>query len=184
MAVCSRPASAAAVQQLSPSVTRRLVEARCSATSFLISFLRKPFTGSSLILRGRRSSLVDTAATNGCLPAAPRPRRPGRLLAGGTPAPPPRTVPTEVGVVHLDPALQPLPPLPLGHDVHDLLLQRPSVGLLDAETPAQLDRADAVLGGGDQPHRQEPCPERQLGGVEDRAGGERDLRSEEHTSEL
>src|SRR4051795_9979649 len=106
---------------------------------------------------------------------ARRHRRHERLLAGGTPAPPPRTVPAEVGVVHLDPAVQPLPPLPLGHDAHDLLLQRPSVRLLDAETPAQLDRADAVLGGGDQPHRQEPAGERQLGGVEDRAGGERDL---------
>src|SRR5215204_7373653 len=78
IAVCSSPASVAAVQQRSPSVTRRLVEAKCSATSFLISFLRKPLTGRSLILRGRRSSVVEIAATKGCLPAAPRPRLPGR----------------------------------------------------------------------------------------------------------
>src|ERR687890_929155 len=78
IAVCSSPTSAAAVQQRSPLVTSRLVEARCSATSLLTSFLRKPLTGRSLILRGRRSSVVDTAATKGCLPAAPRPRLPGR----------------------------------------------------------------------------------------------------------
>src|SRR3954454_9897074 len=95
ISLCSRPASAAAVQQLSPSVTRRLIEARCSATSFLISFLRKPLTGSRSILRGRRSSPVETAATKGCF----------RPL-------PPRTLPAEIRVVHLDPAVQPLPALP------------------------------------------------------------------------
>src|SRR3712207_642987 len=78
MAVCSRPASPIAAQQLSPSVTTRLVDARWAATSLLTSLLRKPLTGRSLILRGRRSSLVETAATKGCLPAAPRPRLPGR----------------------------------------------------------------------------------------------------------
>src|SRR3954447_7738275 len=128
IALCSRPASAAAVQQLSPSVTRRLIEARCSATSFLISFLRKPLTSSRSILRGRRSSPVETAATKGCLPAPP--------------APPPRTVPAEIRVVHLDPAVQPLPALPLGHHGHDLLHQGPGVGLLDAQPSLQLDRAD------------------------------------------
>src|ERR671928_1281881 len=76
IALCSSPASAAAVQQLSPSVTRRAVEARCSATSLLTSFLRKPLTGRSLILRGRRASPVETTATNGCFPAAPPPRLP------------------------------------------------------------------------------------------------------------
>src|SRR3712207_7928281 len=39
----------------------------------------------------------------------------------------------EVGVVHLDPAVQPLLAVPLGHGVHDLLLQRSGVGLLDPE---------------------------------------------------
>ena len=48
------------------------------ARGFAVLPRRRPLTGSSLILRGRRSSLVDTAATKGCLPAAPRPRLPGR----------------------------------------------------------------------------------------------------------
>src|SRR5215211_5788862 len=41
IAVCSSPASAAAVQQRSPSVTSQLVEARCLATSFLTSLALK-----------------------------------------------------------------------------------------------------------------------------------------------
>src|SRR3954451_13675497 len=98
-----------------------------------------------------------------------------RLLAGGAAAALARAVAAEVGVVHLDPAVQALGVLPSGHHGHDLLLQGPGVGLLDAEPAAQLDRADPVLGGGDQPHGQEPGRERQLGGVEDRARGERDL---------
>src|SRR5215212_10936265 len=49
------------------------------------------------------------------------------------------------------------------------------VCLMPSLRPSSIDRADAVLGGGDQPHGQEPYGERQLGGVEDGAGGERDL---------
>src|SRR5688500_13049435 len=40
----------------------------------------------------------------------------------------------------------------LGHDVHDRLRQAPGVGRLDPQTTTQLDRADPVLGGSDQPH--------------------------------
>ena len=42
----------------------------------VISRLRKPLTGASLALRGRPSGPVATAATNGVLPCAPRPRLP------------------------------------------------------------------------------------------------------------
>ena len=42
----------------------------------MISRLRKPSTGTSLTLRGRPSGPVETAATNGVLPGAPRPRLP------------------------------------------------------------------------------------------------------------
>ena len=41
-----------------------------------ISRLRKPLTGTSLTLRDRPSGLVETAATKGVLPGAPRPRLP------------------------------------------------------------------------------------------------------------
>jgi hypothetical protein len=86
IAVGAISAAASAVRQRGPSVTTRLAGARCPAASRAISVSRKPLTGSSVIWRGRRAGLVETAATNGVLPAAPRPRRRRRLLAA-EPAP-------------------------------------------------------------------------------------------------
>src|SRR3954466_3870944 len=106
---------------------------------------------------------------------AGRHRRDERPLAGGAAAVLARTAAAQVGVVHLDPAVEALGVLAARHHRHDLLLQRPGVGLLDAEPASKLDRADAVLGGRDQPHGQEPGGQRQLGGVEDGPRGERDL---------
>ena len=97
------------------------------------------------------------------------------LLAGSTAAAFAGPVPAQVDVVHLDPAIQASGVLAPGHHRHDLLLQAPGVGLLDPEPAPELDRADPVLGGRDQPHGQEPRRQRQLGGVEDGTGGERDL---------
>ena len=70
----SQPASLTAVQQDRPSVTTLLPAARSRLASVAISFLRKPLTTVSLSRLGLRSAVVSTAATNGVLPAAPRPR--------------------------------------------------------------------------------------------------------------
>ena len=50
------------------------VAARSRLASVAISFFLKPFTTVSLSRLGLRSAVVSTAATNGVLPAAPRPR--------------------------------------------------------------------------------------------------------------
>src|SRR5580765_5262695 len=89
-----QPACSTAVQQDSPSVTTLLPAAKSRLASSSISFLRKPLTTVSLKRLGLRSGVVSTAATNGVLPAAPRPRLP------------PRALPAEIGVVDLDPAGQ------------------------------------------------------------------------------
>src|SRR3954462_11641288 len=72
----SQPASLTAVQQDRPSVTTLQPAARSRLASVAISFLRKPLTTVSRSRLGLRSAVVSTAATNGVLPAAPRPRLP------------------------------------------------------------------------------------------------------------
>src|SRR6478752_8436611 len=71
-----QPACSTAVQQDRPSVTTLLPTARSRLASASTSFLRKPLTTVSLSRLGLRSAVVSTAATNGVLPAAPRPRLP------------------------------------------------------------------------------------------------------------
>ena len=82
-----------------------------------ISLLRKPLTTVSFSRLGLRSAVVSTAATNGVLPAAPRPRLP------------PERCTAEIGVVDLD------PPCELGlrglarlHRRHQLVLDSQAVG--------------------------------------------------------
>src|SRR3954447_16273999 len=73
---CVQPACSTAVQQDRPSVTTLLPAAKSRLASVAISFLRKPLTTVSRSRLGLRSAVVSTAATNGVLPAAPRPRLP------------------------------------------------------------------------------------------------------------
>jgi hypothetical protein len=73
---CLQPAPSTARQQERPSLTTLLPAMRSRLASFSTSFLRKPLTRLSLSRRGRRAAVVSTAATKGCLPAAPRPRLP------------------------------------------------------------------------------------------------------------
>src|SRR3712207_4307321 len=75
---CAQPVRVTAVQQDRPSLTTVAPEARCCRANLSTSRLRKPLIGSSLSFLGRRSAVVSTAATNGVLPAAPRPRLPLR----------------------------------------------------------------------------------------------------------
>src|SRR3954464_4449099 len=119
--------------------------------------------------------------------AQPQPPRPplgsgldrghDRRLAGGAPAAlAALALPTEVGVVDLDPTLElRLAGLALRHRPHQLLLHQPGRGLLDAEPSPQLDRADPVLALGQVVDGREPGGERQLGVLEHRPGGEREL---------
>src|SRR5215207_7862985 len=60
------------------------------------------------------------------------------LLAGRASAPFAGPVAAQIGVVPLDPAVEALGALAPGHHGHDLLLQRPGVGLLDAEPAPEL----------------------------------------------
>ena len=69
-------ASSSALQQPRPSVTTAAPGASQCLAPRAISRLRKPLTGASFSLRGRPSGLVETAATKGLVPAAPRPRLP------------------------------------------------------------------------------------------------------------
>src|SRR5215212_2620010 len=71
---CEQPAFSTAGQQDRPSLTISLPGARWHLASLSISFLRKPLTTFSRSRLGRRSGVVSTAATKGCLPAAPRPQ--------------------------------------------------------------------------------------------------------------
>lgn len=108
---------------------------------------------------------------------AGRDRRHEGRLAGRAAAPlAARTHPAEIGVVHLDPAVERGVRLAPRHHRHDLLLHRPGGRLLDPETAAELDRRDAVLRRHDQVDGCEPGGQRQLGRVEDRARRQRGLR--------
>src|SRR5687768_11820124 len=73
---CRQPATSTAGQQESPSLTTLLPAARSRLAIFSTSFLRKPLTTVSRSRRGFLSAVASTAATKGCLPAAPRPRLP------------------------------------------------------------------------------------------------------------
>ena len=72
----SQPASLTAVQHDRPSVTTLLPAAKSRLARVSISFFLNPLTTASRSRRGLRSGVVSTAATNGVLPAAPRPRLP------------------------------------------------------------------------------------------------------------
>src|SRR4028118_1724855 len=73
---CEQPAFSTAGQQDRPSLTTLVPGARWHLASFSTSRLRKPLTRLSLSRFGLRSGVVSTAATKGCLPAAPPPRLP------------------------------------------------------------------------------------------------------------
>src|SRR5687768_4261957 len=73
---CVQPAAVTALQHDRPSLTTLLPAANWHLASVSISRLRKPLTTVRRSRLGLRSGVVSTAATNGVLPAAPRPRLP------------------------------------------------------------------------------------------------------------
>src|SRR5215207_11756780 len=90
---CEQPAFSTAGQQDRPSLTISLPGARWHLASLSISFLRKPLTTLSRSRLGRRSGVVSTAATKGCLPGTPA------ALAA-------RPLAAKIGIIDLDPAFE------------------------------------------------------------------------------
>ena len=81
----------------------------------------------------------------------------------------------QVGVVHLDPALQRDSVVHDPHHLGKLGLDLPGRGLCDAEAAPQFDRGDALLGLGYEIHGAEPRRQRRLCRVEHRARRQRRL---------
>ena len=73
---CSQPVLVIVFPQDKPSLTTLVPAAKIDWANLVISALRNPLTTYSFKRFGWRSRLVSTAATNGVLPAAPRPRLP------------------------------------------------------------------------------------------------------------
>src|SRR3954469_10893492 len=124
----SQPASVTAVQQDRPSLTTLLPATRSRLASRSISFLRKPLTTVSRSRLGLRSAVVSTAADE------------WRLAGRTAPALAARTLPAEIGVVHLHPAPElGLLCLACFHRRHQLVLDQPSCRLAGAEPARELD---------------------------------------------
>src|SRR3954453_15161796 len=160
----AQPAFSTAGQQDSPSLTTLLPAAKSRLASLSTSRLRKPLTTLSRSRLGFLSAVVSTAATIGVLPAAPRPR-----------LPPWRSPPREASSTSNPARELRLPGLARRHRPHQLVLHQPGRRLPHPEPPRQLDRADPVLPLGQVVDRGEPGGQRQLGVLEHRAGGEREL---------
>src|SRR6185295_4992712 len=77
---------------------------------------------------------------------------------------------TEIGVVHLDAALERGPVIVEAHNLCELGLDLPCGRLRGAETATELDRGDALLSLRDQVHGTEPHCQGQLGGMKNGAG--------------
>ena len=76
MTSCEQPASVTLVKQCRPSVTTAQSGPRLRLAKAEIEAPLKPVTRHSFRRTGLPSDVVSTAATNGVLPGAPRPRLP------------------------------------------------------------------------------------------------------------
>ena len=146
---CVQPAASTAAQQDRPSLTTLLPAARSRLASAAISFFLKPLTTVSLQPPG--------LALGGRLHGGHE-----RRLAGGTPpALAPRALPTQIGVVDLDPASEPgFAGVALFHRGHQLVLHEPGGRLARAQPVGQLDRAHPALALGQMVDRQKPRGQR------------------------
>jgi len=86
-----------------------------------------------------------------------------------------RPLAAQIGVIDLDASGEPLSLVALVHDLQQLVFELPGRVVADAELPGQLQRREAILALGQQVDGQEPGGQRQVGGMEDGAGGERGL---------
>src|SRR4051794_8106886 len=73
---CVHPASLTALKQARPSLTTSQIGSRLRLANPEIAWLQKLVTRRSFRRTGLPSGVVSTAATNGVLPGAPRPRLP------------------------------------------------------------------------------------------------------------
>src|SRR6185437_10917529 len=76
MTLCAHPAGATAPKHARPSLTTSQVGSRLRLAKIEIECLQKLATRRSFNRTGWPSGVVSTAATNGVLPGAPRPRLP------------------------------------------------------------------------------------------------------------
>src|SRR6516164_1247041 len=98
-------------------------------------------------------------------------RRHDRRLARRTAAPLAAVaLPTEIGVVDLDPSRQALCGVPLHHRLHELVLDLPGGDLGDAKPAAQLNAGNAALALSEVVHGAKPSAQRHLGRRENRSG--------------
>lgn len=72
----------------------------------------------------------------------------------------------QIGVVKLHETLEFSGILPLGHGLHDLVLQAPGGLVVHAQVAHQFQRSQIGLGRGQQVHRQHPGAQRQFGAFE------------------
>lgn len=80
-----------------------------------------------------------------------------------------------VGIVDLDQAAQPPAVVVLRHHLQQLMLHTPRSPVLRTEMTHELERGDPVLLLREEEHCQEPRRQGELGGDEDRPGGDRGL---------
>jgi hypothetical protein len=98
-----------------------------------------------------------------------------RLVLRTAPGLAARVLATQVGVIELDRARQPVLALAQRHGVVDLVLQRPSGGVAHAELALERQGRQPRLGLAEQVDHQEPCAQRQLGVLKQAAHGQRCL---------
>ena len=97
-----------------------------------------------------------------------------RLAGYATTVLAPTSFATEIGVIDLDTATKRVHSAGLHHQLHQLVAYLPRRVVGDARMAVQLDRRDAFLVMGDEGDGLEPHRERQLCGIEDGPGGDRD----------
>ena len=86
-----------------------------------------------------------------------------------------RSLAAQIGVIHLHPTAQRLGPIALHHHLHEFVFDRPGGVVGHAKSSHQFHGRDTVLGLGEVVDGAKPDGQRQLGGVEDRACGDRTL---------
>src|SRR5437870_83212 len=118
---CMQPASATPLKQPSPSVTTRAPRFTIRPVIFLMFFFVNRRTRRSFTRWALPSSAVSTAATNGVLPG---------LSTLATAA-----LPAEIGVIHLDAAVERLALVALQHHLPELVVHRPGGVVADVEAP-------------------------------------------------
>ena len=81
----------------------------------------------------------------------------------------------QVGIIDLDAPGERLSLVTLVHDLQELVLELPGSVVTDPQLAGQLQRREATLALGQQVDGQEPSGQRQVGGMEEGAGGKRGL---------